>query len=142
MGRKSRIVPVALALTLLTGCSTSNWSAPADCALIGAGLGVLGGMVYASAATDREAEDYGIGIGVGVAAGALLGWSWCALMDYAGSRASAPARVKTVEGDPDPAAPTAAEQLSDLGIEPPAPSVPSPQASFAPVPAYSLAASN
>ncbi|TFH22637.1 MAG: hypothetical protein E4H03_07985, partial [Myxococcales bacterium] len=89
MGRKSRILPLALAVTLLGGCSTSNWSAPPDCALIGAGVGTLGGMVYASAATDRQAEDYAIGIGVGLAGGALLGWAWCSMMDYAGGRAAA-----------------------------------------------------
>ena len=41
------------------------------------------------------------GIGVGLAGGALLGWAWCSLMDYTGTRASAPVKVKTVEKEPD-----------------------------------------
>ncbi len=142
MGRTSRILPLALAVTLLGGCSTSDWSAPPDCALIGAGLGVVGGMVYASVASDREAEDYGIGIGVGVASGALLGWAWCSLMDYSSGRAAAPAQVKTVQTEPEPPTPTAAEQLAELGIERPGTNVQLFPATAVPSATYTLAAGN
>ena len=142
MGRKSRILPLVLAVTLLGGCSASNWSAPADCALIGVGVGVLGGMVYASAATDRNAEDYAIGIGVGLAGGALLGWAWCSLMDYTGSRAAAPARVKTVQSEPELPTPTAGEQLAEFGIDRPGSNVLLPPSAPAPSAAYTLAHSN
>jgi len=101
VNRKLRIIPVMLAMTVMTGCSTGNWSSPGTCALIGASLGTVGGMTYASTEGDRDLEAYGIGIGVGIAGGALLGWAWCSLMDYTGTRASAPAKVKTVEKEPD-----------------------------------------
>ena len=142
MGRKSRILPLTLAITLLGGCATSDWSAPPDCALIGVGVGVVGGMVYASAATDRAGEDYAIGIGVGIAGGALLGWAWCSLMDYAGSRASAPATVKTVQAEPELPTPTAAEELAELGIEQPGAGVLLPAAALTPSATYTLAASH
>lgn len=139
MRPKKRILPLALTVTMLAGCASSNWNAPADCALIGAGVGVLGGMVYASTATDRNAEDYGIGIGVGLAGGALLGWGWCALMDYSGRRAAAPSRVKTAQTGQ--ATPAATEDAAEPGAQLAGSTVmPTPLASMQP-PTYSLAAS-
>ena len=119
MAVNTRILPLALSVVLLAGCSSARWSEPGTCALIGVGLGTLGGLVYTSAATDRDGEDYAIGIGAGVAGGALLGWGWCALMGsrYDDGYAAAETADETAQANAGQAL-TPDEKLAELGIAP------------------------
>lgn len=75
-------VACAISAVLLTsGCSSSRWMQPGECALIGGGLGLVGGVGYAAAQEDDGVEDWALGLGVGTAGGALLGYAMCAIAD-------------------------------------------------------------
>ena len=75
------VVCAITAGVMITGCSSSRWMQPSECALIGGGLGLVGGVGYATAQTDDGVEDWALGLGVGGAGGALLGYAFCAIVD-------------------------------------------------------------
>lgn len=97
---RSRLLLAFVSLTFASGCSTNNWMRPAECALIGAGLGTVAGLGWAANENNADFEDWAGGIGVGLAGGALVGYGFCYIMSRGGySTAAARGTIEVAGAD-------------------------------------------
>jgi OOP family OmpA-OmpF porin len=91
---------VLLASVLAAGCSGTRPASPGTCALVGAGIGGLGGTGAGLAIADGDHDNEGayIGAASGAAVGALTGYAICSMMPE--PAAPAPVPASAVESGP------------------------------------------
>ena len=89
--RNVRTLLLATLALLVTACGATRPADPWKCMLVGAGIGGLGGVTAGASIDDGNLTDNSlIGAGAGIAAGALTGYTVCALMPEAAPPAPPP----------------------------------------------------
>ena len=73
---------VVLVAISLSACTVQNAPSPLSCAIAGAGVGAAGAAAgYSADGNDRDLDEVAAAGGIGAAAGALIGYGICLLID-------------------------------------------------------------
>jgi len=79
--RSIRFVALVVCVLFLSACASTKVPSPKTCALIGAGLGAVGGGVGGHERAEHHPDGQGVAIGIAsVVAGGLIGYGVCALL--------------------------------------------------------------